>query len=297
MTKILTQQDWDNLPVHTTATLTRLIMGVPHTVHVTRAASAIQLKDDGYLLLGGLRWSKIFADSDTAHTLFVPAGRPIDVSELTALLDRQDQEAPLEIACGHRRFRPDRWAENSGRTVGDDKAVMECSALDDKAVPSNVGELLRFLSMGLDMAKSWGLRITQGTLLSVAADGLEWGVTGIEEQDGTVIVTTDLLIDEPADPAPQWTSVDEFVRRANETAKMRGDLRYSLNTPKGRILRDIQETEESLKGLEAAVAATEEQLKCWVADAERRRKDLAVARYIVGVTEHLESPEEVSVDV
>lgn len=296
MRKILTQQDWDRLPVHTTAKLTRFIKGVRHTVHVTRAAGDIQLKDDGYLLLGGPHWSKIFADSDTAYTLFVPAGRAIDVSELIALLNKHDRAKPLEIACGHRRFRPDRLAESTGR-ISDIDVTLELSALDGQTAPSDAGELLRFLWMGLDVGRSWGLQITQGTLLAAAADGLAWHITGVDEQDGTLVVTTDLVVDEPEDPAPRWTTVDEYVRRANETAVLRHEKRYRDDVPASRVLQDIRETEESLEGLEASVAATDEQLKCWVADAERRRKDLALARYIVGATERLESPEEVALDV
>ena len=296
MTKLLTQQDWDKLPVHTTAVLTRTLNGVTRTVHVTRAAGDIQLKDDGYLLLGGARWNQLFADSDSARTLFVPAGRAIDVSELTALLRRHPVTTPLAIACGHRRFRPERWAKNTGRTVGDTHVALECSVLDGDGASADVADLLQLVLKGLPPNHNRDLMITRGSLLSVVADGLKWAVTGAEERDGTVLITTDLIVDEPEDPSPRWTSIDEYLRRANETAALRQDKRYRPDASKGRILQDIRATEESLEGLEAAVAATDEQLKCWVADAERRRKDLALARYIVGVTDRLESPEEVLFD-
>lgn len=288
MEKILSQHAWDRLPVNTYARLTRFVKGVEHSIFATRISEDVMRKEGNYFFLGPEAWRTMFNDSDVAHTLYVPAGRTIDVSELTAALGKFVPTADVQVACGHRRFRPGSFgATDTGELLLLGTALAE--VFNELTVKEFTSRLDR--TMGLPLNDEF--TASQGTLVSVAADGHRWRVTGVRQEGEAAVIVTDLVAEEPELAAPRWSTTTEYAARANGVAMIFCETPpYTENTPEQQILRDLLEVEANLAPKEASLAAHRTQLRMAEEAVDHRKKDLALARYLAGVTDTLDAPVE-----
>lgn len=288
MEKILSQHAWDRLPVNTFARLTRFINGVEHFVFATRIAEDLMRKEGNYFFLGSAAWREMFNDCDVAHTLYVPAGRTIDVSELTAALRKFVPTAAVQVSCGHRRFRPDSFgATDTG------ELLLLGTALAETFNELTVKEFLDRLDGAMGLTLSNGFRASQGTLVSASADEHTWRVTGVRQEGETAVIVTDMVTEEPELAEPKWTTIAEYAARANRIAMIFCETpRYSESTPDQKILRDLLEVEAGLAPKEASLASHLTQLRMAEEAVDHRKKDLALARYLAGVTDTLDAPVE-----
>lgn len=288
MEKILSQHAWDRLPVNTYARLTRFINGVEHFIFATRITEDVMRKEGNYFFLGPAAWREMFNDCDVAHTLYVPAGRSIDVSELAAALRKFVPTASVQVACGHRRFRPDSFgATAAGELLLLGTALAE--AFNERTVKEFTSRLDRTMGVSLNS----GVSASQGTLVAVAADGHLWRVTGVRQEGESAVIVTDLVTEEPELAEPKWTTVTEYAARANKVAMIFCEAPpYTENTPDQKILRDLLEVEAGLASKEKNLATHRTHLRMAEEAVGHRKKDLALARYLAGVTDTLDAPIE-----
>lgn len=288
MEKILSQHAWDRLPVNTYARLTRFINGVEHFVFATRITEDVMRKEGNYFFLGPAAWREMFNDCDVAHTLYVPAGRSIDVSELTAVLRKFVPTAVIQVAGGHRRFRPG----NFGATAAGELLLLG-TAVEETYNELTVKEFTDRLDRTMGLPLGSGASISQGTLIAVEADRHIWRVTGVRQEGESAVIVTDLVTEDPDLAEPKWTTTTEYAARANKVARIFNESRpYTDSTPDQKILRDLLGVEAGLAPKEASLAAARTHLRMAEETVDHRKKDLALARYLAGVTESLDAPVE-----